>query len=34
MGKGAQGGDYLSDDYWKMELETGQKPIRDGLVLW
>jgi Hyaluronidase len=32
-GKGAQGGDYLSDDYWKMELETARK-YADGVVIW
>jgi hypothetical protein len=29
----AQGGDYLSDDYWKMELETAKK-YADGVVIW
>jgi hypothetical protein len=32
-GKGAQGGDYLADDYWKMELETARK-YADGVVIW
>jgi hypothetical protein len=32
-GKGAKGGDYLSDDYWKMELETARK-YADGVVIW
>jgi hypothetical protein len=32
-GQGAQGGDYLSDDYWKMELETAKK-YADGVVIW
>jgi Hyaluronidase len=30
---GAQGGDYLPDDYWKMELETA-KQYADGIVIW
>jgi hypothetical protein len=30
---GAQGGDYLPDDYWKMELETA-KQYADGVVIW
>jgi hypothetical protein len=29
----AQGGDYLTDDYWKMELETAKK-YADGVVIW
>jgi hypothetical protein len=32
-GQGAQGGDYLPDDYWKMELETA-KQYADGVVIW
>ncbi len=32
-GNGAQGGDYLPDDYWKMELETARK-YADGVVIW
>ena len=32
-GSGAQGGDYLSDDYWKMELETARQ-YADGVVIW
>jgi hypothetical protein len=32
-GKGAQGGDYLPDAYWKMELETA-KQYADGAVIW
>ena len=30
---GAQGGDYLPDAYWKMELETA-KQYADGVVIW
>ena len=30
---GAQGGDYLPDDYWQMELETA-KQYADGVVIW
>jgi hypothetical protein len=30
---GAQGGEYLPDDYWKMELETA-KQYADGVVIW
>lgn len=30
---GAQGGDYLPDDYWKMELETARQ-YADGVVIW
>jgi hypothetical protein len=32
-GNGAQGGDYLPDAYWKMELETARK-YADGVVIW
>jgi hypothetical protein len=32
-GTGAQGGDYLPDAYWKMELETA-KQYADGAVIW
>jgi hypothetical protein len=32
-GKGAQGGDYLPDAYWQMELETAKK-YADGVVIW
>ncbi len=32
-GTGAQGGDYLPDAYWKMELETA-KQYADGVVIW
>ena len=32
-GKGAQGGDYLPDAYWQMELETARK-YADGVVIW
>jgi hypothetical protein len=32
-GKGAQGGDYLPDAYWRMELETARK-YADGVVIW
>jgi Hyaluronidase len=32
-GKGGQGGDYLPDAYWKMELETARK-YGDGVVIW
>jgi hypothetical protein len=30
---GAQGGDYLPDAYWQMELETA-KQYADGVVIW
>ena len=30
---GAQGGEYLPDAYWKMELETA-KQYADGVVIW
>jgi Hyaluronidase len=30
---GAQGGDYLPDAYWKMELETARQ-YADGVVIW
>jgi hypothetical protein len=30
---GAQGGAYLPDSYWKMELETAKK-YADGVVIW
>jgi hypothetical protein len=32
-GKSAQGGDYLPDAYWRMELETA-KQYADGVVIW
>jgi hypothetical protein len=32
-GQGAQGGDYLPDAYWQMELETAKK-YADGVVIW
>ena len=32
-GTGPQGGAYLPDDYWKMELETA-KEYADGVVIW
>lgn len=32
-GKGAQGGEYLPDAYWQMELETAKK-YADGVVIW
>ena len=32
-GTGAQGGEYLPDAYWKMELKTA-KQYADGVVIW
>ncbi len=32
-GNGAQGGDYLPDSYWQLELETA-KQYADGVVIW
>jgi hypothetical protein len=32
-GKSATDADYLSDDYWKMELETARQ-YADGVVIW
>lgn len=32
-GKSSTDADYLSDDYWKLELETARK-YADGVVIW
>jgi hypothetical protein len=32
-GTSSTGGDYLPDDYWKMELETARQ-YADGVVIW